>query len=121
MIELAKLTITKTHANPFHIIQYLEQLVAEKLMVYDHTIHKWQYDLQKIASDTNVSDNVAGILASKIDRLPSQVQSLLFVAAHLGYQFSKDILENAARAMQPEELAPSSLGSSKRAAAKTAK
>jgi predicted ATPase len=94
--SLAALLQKKTLGNAFHVIQFMELLQHKGLLKYNFVGGKWEWDMDQISTQTDVSDNVADILASRIESLPPQVLRILQLAACLGFFVRGDLLEGLA-------------------------
>jgi predicted ATPase len=57
---LASLVHAKTGGLPFFVNQFLKSLYAQELISYNHTLNKWEWELNRIASDTQFTENVLG-------------------------------------------------------------
>jgi predicted ATPase len=94
-LELSQVVRRRTMGNPFYVVQFLELLnVRLKLLKFDFSTLKWEWDLEQIASDTNVSDNVADLLAHQVKSLPRGIHRVLKLAACIGTHVGIDLLEN---------------------------
>jgi predicted ATPase len=58
--SLASLVHAKTGGLPFFVNQFLKSLYAQELIYYDHTLNKWEWELDRIASETQFTENVLG-------------------------------------------------------------
>lgn len=92
-MALSEIVLSKTLGNPYHAVHFLEMLIRRKHMVKDDETDQWKWDVEKIAAETDVSDNVALIVERKIKDLPKRLQIILHVAAHLGFRFDVDVLD----------------------------
>lgn len=91
--HLAKIIHHKTEGNPYFMLQYLDSLVVKGLLQYDSEAKFWSWNVDRIQAETNVSENVAEIVKSKIQRLPKRVQVMLQIAACLGHTFKVPVLD----------------------------
>ncbi|TPK96956.1 PAS domain S-box protein [Mesorhizobium sp. B2-4-12] len=80
---LAELVLAKTEGNPFFVIQFLHLLADERLLAFDHGQARWSFDLGGIHAK-QYTDNVVGLLAGKLTRLPLDTQEALRQLACLG-------------------------------------
>ncbi|MCA1993527.1 MAG: serine/threonine-protein kinase PknK, partial [Coleofasciculus sp. S288] len=114
---LAELVLEKTNGNPFFINEFLKSLYLEKLLEFNppqsatsrfttssHSIslsngrtegnqEGWWWDIEKIKA-RSITDNVIELLAHKIQKLQSETQQVLQLAAAIGNSF--DLLNLAA-------------------------
>jgi predicted ATPase len=84
--SLSTLVWNKTDGNPFYALNFLDMLHSTRLL------HKlmdgsWTWDKHQIVRKTNVSDNLAAILETKVRSLPEQVRSILQIASFIGHNF----------------------------------
>src|SRR4028118_1475028 len=89
---LAKLIFNKTQGNPFFITQLLTSLYAEKLLKFDFSIGRWEWDMGQIQSVPIADYNVVELLARNIQKLPPDTQKILKLAACIGNRFNLDVL-----------------------------
>ena len=84
--DLAQLVVNKTRGNPFFTKQFLKTLDQEKLLIFDHGLRKWQWELEKI-EQMAFTDNVVKLMARRLQKLPTSLQNILSTAAYLGTEF----------------------------------
>ncbi|HLO49731.1 MAG TPA: AAA family ATPase [Kamptonema sp.] len=89
---LAELVFNKTQGNPFFLTQLLTSLYAEKLLTFDFSLGKWQWDMSQIQTVGIADYNVVELIARNIQKLPSETQKILKLAACIGNIFNLDIL-----------------------------
>jgi predicted ATPase len=89
---LATLVMTRTNGNIFFIIQLLEYWQNEKVIFYDMSTFSWAWHVDRVR-DTALSDHVVGLVASRIQRHPQDIQNVLQLSACLGYKVDPNILE----------------------------
>jgi len=89
---LAELVFNKTQGNPFFLTQLLTSLYAEKLLKFDFSIGRWEWDLGQIQSVQIADYNVVELLARNIQKLPPDTQKILKLAACIGNRFNLDVL-----------------------------
>ncbi len=82
-VQLAQLILEKTAGNPFFVIQFITALVDEGLIAFDYTDARWCWDLNQIKVK-GYTDNVVDLMASKLNRLPVETQTVLQHLACLG-------------------------------------
>jgi PAS domain S-box-containing protein len=83
MRSLADLVFEKTAGNPFFTIQFLSALAEEGLLTFDPDKAAWGWDLSRIRAK-GFTDNVADLMATKLNRLPPPTQNALGQLACLG-------------------------------------
>ncbi|CAG2152750.1 Adaptive-response sensory-kinase SasA [Cupriavidus campinensis] len=80
---LAQLVEDKTAGNPFFVIQFLQALVEEDLLAFDHDARQWTWDPDRIHAK-GYTDNVVDLMVGKLARLPAETQQALQQLACLG-------------------------------------
>ncbi|GJH28980.1 AAA family ATPase [Caballeronia novacaledonica] len=80
---LARLLQDKTEGNPFFAIQFLESLFEEGLVAFDHVRTQWSWDLKRIKAK-GYTENVADLMATKLNRLPTGTLEALQELACIG-------------------------------------
>ncbi|BAN27824.1 AAA family ATPase [Caballeronia insecticola] len=80
---LAQLVHEKTGGNPFFVIQFVTALVDEALIAFDHHAGIWTWDLPRIHGK-GLTENVAELMAMKLNRLPEATRDALGQLAILG-------------------------------------
>ncbi len=83
---LAELVKHKTQGNPFFTNQFLKTLYSEGLLVFNHILACWQWDLARIEG-IGFTDNVVELMIGQLQKLPKSVQGVLSTAAYLGTEF----------------------------------
>jgi len=81
--KLCELIYNKTGANPFFIKEFLMSLYRKRLIFFNFTQKKWEWDIDKIKSQ-NITENVVTLLIERIEKLPEKSLDLLKIAACLG-------------------------------------
>ena len=81
---LAQLIHDKAGGNPFFTIQFLAELVEEKLLTFDHDAAAWTWDLPHI-HQKGYADNILDLMGGKLSRLPTTSQEALKRFACLGH------------------------------------
>ncbi|MGO6907497.1 hypothetical protein ACCS96_46245, partial [Rhizobium ruizarguesonis] len=81
--SLATLVVDKTEGNPFFVLQFLASMEDEELVVFDVDRRVWRWDADRIRN-TRVTDNVAELVASKLNRLPRLTLEIVKLLACLG-------------------------------------
>ncbi|AJQ93416.1 diguanylate cyclase domain-containing protein [Gynuella sunshinyii] len=99
--DLARDIFSKTHGNPFFIIEYLKQAQENKMIWFDPVSFSWCYDRHR-QSDIAISDNVVEFLSHRFEFLPSEVQMVLKTAACIGSRFEITILRSLLKTIAVE-------------------
>jgi histidine kinase len=90
--ELAALVFQKTAGNPFFIRQFLVALHDKGLLTFDPQLGRWQWSIVAIQA-VGVTDNVATLMAERIERLPEASQRALRLASCIGATFDLETLK----------------------------
>ncbi|MEG4117324.1 AAA family ATPase [Microcoleus sp. N9_B4] len=101
VLPLAELVFKKTQGNPFFLTQLLQSLYQDKLLSFDFDRVCWQWDIQQLQG-IDISDNVVELMVSQIQKLSSQTQKVLKLAACIGDKFSLEVLAIANKKSQSE-------------------
>ncbi len=88
---LTNLLYQKTDGNPFFVRQCLLSLYESKAVYFVPELQVWTYNLDKVRQ-AKISDNVVELMVGLIQKLPSEVQNLLKIAACIGNRFKLDTL-----------------------------
>ncbi len=80
---LAELVFERTGGNPFFVIHFVTELVEKGLLTFDAGLGGWSWNLPRIHA-IGFTDNVADLMAAKLDRLPQATQEALKQMACLG-------------------------------------
>lgn len=91
--SLAQLVVKRTNGNPFFVVRFLELLQQNNLLTYDGD--QWSWRIDEIQEDTIACDNVVKIVQASIQNLHHIVQSILRLAAVMGFTFDRGVLEAA--------------------------
>ncbi|KAI2506906.1 histidine kinase [Fragilaria crotonensis] len=84
--SLSALLWSKTDGNPFHALNFLDML-HRRGMLWRENDGSWTWDEDRVLRETNVTENLADILASTMRDLPEQVRSILQIASFIGNDF----------------------------------
>jgi predicted ATPase/signal transduction histidine kinase len=88
---LAETVLAKTGGNPFFMRQFLQALHAEGLIRFDAESGAFECDMTAIDA-ASITENVAELLARKLERLPAPTCEALKLAAAVGDRFDLDVL-----------------------------
>ena len=88
---LAELVYQKTQGNPFFATQFLQGLYEENCITFEATAGYWQCDLAQVRQ-LALTDDVVEFMAQKLQRLPTETQEVLKLAACIGNQFDLNTL-----------------------------
>ena len=101
--ELTDVVYSKTLGNPFFVVQFLKSLEENKLLHYSIEKFAWGFDVQKISTETDLSNNVVELVANKLQRQPPATQEIFKVAACFGSHFSTEIIRELMEAVHEEK------------------
>lgn len=87
IFDLGSIVHQKTGGNLYLVTQFLELLQEQNLLLYSLKTNGWVWDIARIESDTDVTENVADIIVKRIDNLPETARNFLKIASCLGSQF----------------------------------
>ena len=90
--ELSYLLYHKTQGNPFFLTQLFQTLYTDNLLIFDFNIGSWQWNIEQIQSFGIADLGVVELVARNIQKLSSETQKILKLAACIGNKFSLDIL-----------------------------
>jgi predicted ATPase len=100
--ETQALIIEKAEGNPYYIQELIRSLIADKVLVLredhddeDESTEHW-YATQAVTS-INLPDSLQSLLMARIDRLSSDQQRVLQIAAVIGPVFWSDVLDDLIR------------------------
>jgi predicted ATPase len=93
---LTEIILQRTGGNVYFCVQFLEMLRRESLLTFSFQHVRWEWNEKQIQAGTDVTDNVAMLLTGKIRHLPKELQSILQLAACLGFYFHVEFLEKLA-------------------------
>ncbi|MGF6740907.1 trifunctional serine/threonine-protein kinase/ATP-binding protein/sensor histidine kinase [Paraburkholderia atlantica] len=88
---LTELMQQKTAGNPFFAIHFLNTLLDEDMLVFDHRTARWSWDLDQIRAK-GFTDNVVDLMLTRLGRLPEQTQDVLKLMACVGNEVPVDVL-----------------------------
>jgi len=98
--KLAAAVLKKTGGNPFFVKRFMRHLYEAKLLFLDPAAG-WRWDLTAIER-LDYSDNVLGLMAETIRRLPERMQEVLRLASAIGNTIDLEVL-NAVSASPADE------------------
>ena len=88
--SLADLIHQKSAGNPFFVREFLNNLATENLLKYSLSRHTWDWD-ENVIEMKAVSNGVADLLTSRLERLPAGVLSVLQVMSCFSGKVSLEI------------------------------
>ncbi len=105
---LTELVYKKTKGNPFFATQFLKALHDDELITFDPPLlgamkGGWQCDIAQVRA-LAITDDVVEFMALQLQKLPTQTQEVLKLAACIGAQFDMNTLAIVGET-SPEETA----------------
>jgi predicted ATPase/C4-dicarboxylate-specific signal transduction histidine kinase/tRNA A-37 threonylcarbamoyl transferase component Bud32 len=88
---LAEIIHQKTGGNPFFMRQFLQALHGKGLIKFDGAKRAFLYDAEAVR-EAAITENVAELLAAKLQRLPVATRATLRTAAVIGGRFELRVL-----------------------------
>ena len=83
---LTELVYQKTKGNPFFTTQFLLGLYTEELIKFNFELGYWECDLAEVRQRA-LTDDVVKFMAGRLQKLPTETQDVLKLAACIGNQF----------------------------------
>jgi PAS domain S-box-containing protein len=96
---LAKLVVEKTAGNAFFVNQFITALAEDGLLAFDSSTRAWRWDIDRIRAK-GFTDNVADLMAAKLNRLPKATREALGLLACLGNVAAMDTIDLVTGATQ---------------------
>ncbi|KAM3109728.1 trifunctional serine/threonine-protein kinase/ATP-binding protein/sensor histidine kinase [Phormidesmis sp. 146-33] len=87
----SELLLAKTNGNPFFLAQMLTALYQERHLSFDAQTGCWRWNLAQL-QEVGITDNVAELMVSKIQKLSKPTQTVLKLAACIGSRFDLGFL-----------------------------
>ena len=103
-ISLTELVLVKTKGNPFFTNQFLKSLYEDGLISFDFSCNYWQCDIAQVKT-ISVSDDVVEFMATQLQKLPENTQTVLKLAACIGNTFDLATLAIVREKSQAETAA----------------
>ncbi|MBD2210993.1 AAA family ATPase [Nostoc linckia FACHB-104] len=85
--SLTELIERKTQGNPFFITQFLKALYEDGQINFNHHQGYWECDIAQIKA-LSLTDDVVEFMARQLQKLPSETQNVLKLAACIGNSFN---------------------------------
>ncbi len=87
-LQLAECVHYKTMGNAYYVKQYLLSLYRQGLLAFNFGSMRWMWDTERIRARGHATDNVVGLLTSKLGNLPAAIRDVLPQVAGLGSRFT---------------------------------
>ncbi|GEM46227.1 diguanylate cyclase domain-containing protein [Deinococcus cellulosilyticus] len=81
--SLAQVVADKTAGMPFFMLEFIEALIENEVLHFDHDLGTWQWDLEK-ANQQHATDNTLDRLSRRVQEFPEATRQTLFWLAVLG-------------------------------------
>jgi histidine kinase len=91
--ELSKLTFKKTNGNPFFMREFILNLYETKLISFDYSTEKWNWNIKEI-SQTKFSDNVVDFMIVNLTKFSENTKKILNFASCIGNTFSLELFNS---------------------------
>ena len=101
---LANLVHAKTGGNPFFVTQFITTLNDEGLLAYDPHVGAWHWDIARVRAK-GLTNNVADLMAAKLNLLPQRTRQALKDLASLGSVAELEVLAVASERSAQEVIA----------------
>ncbi|GGA26190.1 serine/threonine protein kinase [Okeania sp. KiyG1] len=88
---LTKLVYQKTKGNPFFTTQFIKALYDEKLIRFNWNIQHWECDITQVKA-LAITDDVVEFMALQLQKLPTENQEIIKLAACIGAGFDLNTL-----------------------------
>ena len=98
---LTELINRKTQGNPFFSTQFLKALHENGQITFNHAQQYWECDIAQINA-LSLTDNVVEFMAQQLQKLPSETQQVLQLAACIGNHFDLETLAIASEQSQSD-------------------
>jgi predicted ATPase len=107
LLPLAQVIHHKTMGNAFSVVQFTRLLYDRKLLQYNMQRYRWEWELDRIQKETQISDSLVDLVIAKLETLPVPVQLILQMAALLGVnRFQVDNLDQGVQLCVFDDLDP---------------
>lgn len=83
---LTELIVRQTKGNPFFITQFLKTLHQDDLIKFNRHYRCWECDIVQVKAKS-LTDDIVAFMALQLQKLPSETQQVLKLAACIGNQF----------------------------------
>ncbi|MBF0100516.1 MAG: AAA family ATPase [Desulfobacterales bacterium] len=83
--------VSKCNGNPFFMIEFLKSLYQSGILVPDVQRGRWRWDIEKVKA-MSIPQSHIDLMTQKIQKLNSETQDLIKIAACFGYRFHLDDL-----------------------------
>jgi predicted ATPase/class 3 adenylate cyclase len=94
---IKRLIVEKTGGNPFFMEEMVQTLLDQRVLVRNGTVK-----ITSSLSQLHIPETVQGILAARIDRLPTSQKDLLQILSVLGKDFSFPLVESVVSKAEDE-------------------
>ena len=88
---LTELVYQKTKGNPFFTTQFMLGLYGEELIKFNFDLGHWECELAQVRQRA-LTDDVVEFMAQRLQKLPTETQDVLKLAACVGNQFDLSTL-----------------------------
>jgi PAS domain S-box-containing protein len=100
---LTELVMQKTQGNPFFLTQFLKALHEDGQITFNPQQRYWECDITEVRA-RSLTDDVVEFMAQQLQKLPTETQEILKLAACVGNQFDLNTVAIVS-ARSPSEVA----------------
>jgi predicted ATPase len=90
--ELALALYARTAGNMYYTLVSLLLLEQKGILRYSYETYRWEWDLQRLATGMEMSQNVVDVTIQSLQTLPEELQRVLSIAAFLRSSFDLSTL-----------------------------
>ncbi len=87
--------LTRAQGNPFYIEEFVRMLIEKEVLALRDG--RWHVVSQVTLQQLEIPTSLRGLMLTRVDRLPEDLQQVLRNAAVIGLQFSADLIEEILR------------------------
>jgi histidine kinase len=103
---LARIIHRKTLGDVSVALDFLQQLVQDKFLVYSLSTYQWEIKLEDIEAKTSVAEPVIDIISDRLFNFPFHIQQILMVGASLASKFDVPTLNLVLKEMPDDFSIP---------------
>lgn len=81
-LPLTEIIYGKTRGNIFFSMQLIEELHRRNILFFSVISFRWEWNLEEVEFESDLSENVIAAVASKIQSLPEKLQRSLIIASY---------------------------------------
>ena len=89
--SIRRMVLRKSDGNPFFMEEVIRTLIDEQVIVHDENNGHWKKEAE--IDDISIPDNLSAFITARIDRLEESTKHVLQMAAVVGRNFDRRVLE----------------------------